>query len=290
MSRSSYVRVRFIVSLLVFTLIGTVSGCAGGSRPSGDAEPHGDRFGDEAAPSTVAERCFTDAPGMITSLAFESGRSRLGAVEYGSGSTTAIFLHQTGAGGLCGWVPHSSWAATQGIHAVLVDDCVHGTSVCSEDVIGDPRNAVAAAVAWARTRGAERVVVVGASMGGAVALGTAQEAGADAVVDLSGPSQWSGVPDAATAATGTRIPLLLVVARNDRQMGVRALRDAFAASPAVRKQFGLPKDGHGWDLAMSGDAPDLTPTLIGRQVLDWVRGNYPAPDADADADADAAAS
>ncbi|MBT9256298.1 dienelactone hydrolase family protein [Phycicoccus sp. MAQZ13P-2] len=218
---------------------------------------------------------------MITSVASDDGRIRLSAVEYGSGSTAAIFLHQTGAGGLCGWVPYGTWAASQGIHAVLVDDCVHGASVCSEDVIGDPRNAVATAVAWARTQGAERVVVVGASMGGAVALGTAQEAGADAVVDLSGPSRWPGVPDAVAAATATRIPLLLVVAGDDREMGVPALREAVAASPAVTKQFVLAKDGHGWGLTMSGDAPDLMPTVIGRQVLDWVRGKYPAPGAGA---------
>jgi hypothetical protein len=31
---------------------------------------------------------------------------------------------------------------------------------------------------------------VGASMGGAIALGVADAAGADAVVDLSGPETW----------------------------------------------------------------------------------------------------
>ncbi|MEO7423133.1 MAG: dienelactone hydrolase family protein [Ornithinibacter sp.] len=222
------------------------------------------------APATVAERCYTESPGAIIGIKAADGASTLSAVTYGSGSTAAIFLHQTGAGGLCGWVPFGTWVAGQGVRAILVDDCSHGRSQCSPQVLGDARATVAIAVDWARSGGATRVVLVGASMGGAVALGTAQDVGADAVVDLSGPSRWQGVPDAVTAARAISIPLLLVVAADDSTMGIPDLQQAAEESPATTKDFVTVDTGHGWDLTSTGSPPNVRPTDVGRRVLGWI--------------------
>ena len=225
-------------------------------------------------PKTVRERCYVEAPGDIFGLASADGASSLSGVTYGQGDTAAVFLHQTGAGGLCGWVPFAMLVADDDVRAVLVDDCLHGASRCEPPVTGDALAQTRIAVDWARAHGARRVVVVGASMGGAVALATAQDAGADAVVDLSGPARWQGVAGAVEAATATSIPLYLAVAGDDLQMGIPTLRQAAKASPAQQKRFVLAKDGHGWELTSTGTPPDTRITPLGRQVLAWIHGDY----------------
>ena len=126
-----------------------------------------------------------------------------------------ILLHQTSPTGYCGWVTYADWAAEQGVRVVLVDLCGWGSAVCSEELTSDPEAQVRLMVDWAREQGAAHVAVVGASMGGAIALGVADPAGADAVVDLSGPETWQDVPGAEEAAAGTEIPLLVVTASGD---------------------------------------------------------------------------
>ncbi len=143
-----------------------------------------------------------------------------------------ILLHQTSPTGYCGWVPYADWAAEQGVRAVLVDLCGWGSAVCSEELTSDPEAQVRLMVDWAREQGAERVAVVGASMGGAIALGVADPAGADAVVDLSGPETWQNVPGAEEAAAGTEIPLLVVTASGDAGVDHDVLQRAVEGSPA----------------------------------------------------------
>ena len=167
-----------------------------------------------------------------------------------------MLLHQTGRGGLCGWVTWARWAAEQGVLAVAVDDCAHGPSRCSDALANDTRAMVALAVDWARAQGATRVAVVGASMGGARALGVGQAAGADVVVDLSGPAHWEGVPDAVAAARSTTVPLLVVTSAGDRGIPADELAAAVAASPARQKRFvKLPGRSHGWDLLWTASPP-----------------------------------
>lgn len=225
-------------------------------------------------PRQVAERCQLDVPGEVVDLVAPDGRSRLGAVAYGEGPTAVVLLHQTGRSGLCGWVTYARWLAGQGVLALAVDDCIRGSSSCTEAFTRDVRGQVALAVAAARERGASRVAVVGASMGGARALGVGQRAGADVVVDLSGPVTWEGVPAAGDAAAATTVPLLVVTSAGDRGIDARALEAAVDRSPAARTRFVLvPGDAHGWDLTMDTIAADAAVTDEGRLVLDWVRAD-----------------
>jgi dienelactone hydrolase len=127
-------------------------------------------------------------------------------------------------------------------------------------------------VDWAREQGATRVAVVGASMGGAIALGVADAAGADAVVDLSGPETWQNVPGAEEAAAGTEIPLLVVTAPGDAGVDHDLLQRAVEGSPASPKRFISAPDGHGWSMLHDGSsvAPEWRP--LATTVLDWARG------------------
>ncbi len=202
-----------------------------------------------------------------------AGRRRVGADRgtYGSGRRAVVLLHQTGAGGFCGWVPYARWLGERGVVALAVDDCLHGASRCTDATTADVRAQVAAAVDWARGRGAERVAVVGASMGGSRALGVGQAAGADAVVDLSGPERWEGVPDAAAAARATTVPLLVVSSDGDGGIDGDVLDARGRGSPSARKdRVRLEGAAHGWDVVTEGIGDDAEVTDRGPWLLRWV--------------------
>ncbi|MBM6402103.1 hypothetical protein [Phycicoccus sonneratiae] len=249
-----------------------LAGCAGGPSGADDATPSRTPTPlPTNAPATVAERCFVEGPGDLEALTGADGSS-LTSVGYGSGTDAVVLLHQTGAGGLCGWVPYARWLGEHGVLALAVDDCVHGASRCTPAVTADTRAQVAVAVDAARTRGATRVAVVGASMGGARALGVGEAAGADAVVDLSGPDHWDGVPDAVAAARATSVPLLVVSSDGDTGIDGDLLDDAVAASPArVKDRWRLEGSRHGWDVVTDGLGDDAVVTAEGGRVLAWVR-------------------
>ena len=68
---------------------------------------------------------------------------------------------------MCGFLFYADFLAKRGIRILLVDLCDHGQSICLNDPIADdPGAQVKLAVDAARAEGAERVVLVGASLGG----------------------------------------------------------------------------------------------------------------------------
>ena len=267
---------RRVAPVLVAAAV-TLAGCGGSAAERADRSvPSVPRVGPTPLPTrevprSVAERCLVDVPGRVVDLPGPNAPDRLGAVAYGRGTTALVLLHQTGRGGLCGWVTYARWAASQGVLAVAVDDCLHGPSRCTDAVARDPRAMVAIAVEWARSQGATTVAVVGASMGGARALGVGQAAGGDVVVSLSGAERWDGVPDAVSAARATTVPLLVVSADGDRGISHQALAAAVAASPArAKRHLRVPGRAPGWPLTLESIAADAKVTREGRMVLEWV--------------------
>jgi pimeloyl-ACP methyl ester carboxylesterase len=109
----------------------------------------------------------------------------LRATAVGSGQRGVILLHQTD-NGLCGWLPYAGYLAIRGFHVGLFDFRCTFNSGCAD---GEKAYNVAAdvvAIATAlRKRGARSLAVVGASYGGAVALGTCAAVQADACIALS---------------------------------------------------------------------------------------------------------
>ncbi|MEP6598081.1 MAG: alpha/beta hydrolase [Actinomycetota bacterium] len=185
------------------------------------------------------------------------------------GSTVAVFLHQTDGDGLCGWWPFAAWLTDHfHVRAVLVDLCDYGRAICPPSTFADDQKAqVALALQHARTDATRRVVLVGASMGGALALGSATAVHADAVVDLSGPADWIN-DQAAPAARQLRVPCLIAVSPGDPDASYDALKAAFATIPASPKKFVSGDGGHGWDLLADTNTPLAT------TVAHWITGTY----------------
>jgi pimeloyl-ACP methyl ester carboxylesterase len=193
-------RSRLVATIIVALL---VAGCGGsgdsGGRP-GSRPMTGPTRTSPASPTSptpahftpAARRCGINAPRLHDHVLHGPQGSRLPAATAGRGSTVVIFLHETGFSGYCGWMPFVAWA-TSHYHftALLFDLCGYGESDCPDPVPPVPQ--VHAAAAWARAHGAGRLVIVGASMGGAIAPAAALAVHADAVVDLSGPLRWEEI-------------------------------------------------------------------------------------------------
>ena len=225
-------------------------------------------------PTSIEDRCKVPHDGgELVELTAPDG-SVLTAAAEGKGERAAVYLHQTSNSGFCGWVTYAAWAADQGIAALMLDLCGWGRSKCGPQLAEDPTAQVRLAVDWARGRGATSVTVIGASLGGVTAMAVGQQAGADAIVDLSGPYSYAGLDSADVAARQITVPLLVAMAPNDAQMEPAKVRAAFNTAPTKVKRYLEPADGHGWGLLNDGTDADPQWTPMATTVLRWAQGDY----------------
>jgi hypothetical protein len=275
--------------LTVLALASVLTGCDGStpdSRPptgppptaaasrTSPTAPHAPPSSSPATPASftpAAQRCGISAPVLHDHVIHAPKGSRLPAATVGRGSTVAIFLHETGYSGYCGWMPFAAWATRHyQFRALLFDLCGYGESDCPSAVV-KPVAQVRAAAAWARQRGAARVVIVGASMGGAIAPAAALAVHADAVVDLSGPLRWEDIVVRKITPKLT-MPTLFAIARGDTYANYAAFRAAFERVPA-QARFVTAPSGHGWEMLMDL-LPPHRPKPLAVVVARWVVGGY----------------
>jgi pimeloyl-ACP methyl ester carboxylesterase len=227
-----------------------------------------------AAPPQPSERCGDPATKARTFWLDAPRGARLQAAMVGGGPDAAVFVHESGSEGLCGFWAYANWLArTHHLRAVLFDQCGYGESACpgGRDETGPAWGAAtAAAVAWARGHGARHVTLVGASFGGIVVLHAAASVRppVDAVVDLSGELSWNDL-DSLPATRKLAVPALFAVAPGDRYVTVADMRRVYQASPATPKRLVVLSQplGHGWAMLDDGGWTPLAAT-----VADWVAG------------------
>lgn len=225
-------------------------------------------------PTSISDKCLVAVKGPLATFRAPDGSS-MPAATLGKGTDAVVFLHQTAPSGFCGFAPYAAWAAQRGVRAILFDLCGWGRATCTQSFASNLEAQVRLPVQWAREHGARRVTVVGASMGGSLALGLGQKVGADAVVDLSGPADWQGVPSAGVAARSVTVPLLVAASDKDAGLDVAALRAAVKVSPARTKRYVATPEGHGWEMLSASAAPDPPKfTPLATTVLQWVKGSY----------------
>jgi pimeloyl-ACP methyl ester carboxylesterase len=188
------------------------------------------------------------------------------AITAGSGRTVVVLLHQTDGGGLCGWLEFATTLATDPELSVLaIDLCGYGESRCTADA--EPVDPVELALRHARAHlKAERIIMMGASMGGSVALiSAATLPGIDSAIDLSGPVEWQGM-EAVREGKKLPVPVLVAMADDEGTDQVSGAQRIVDNAPAG-SEFLPAEAGHGYELLNEMDG-SITP--IGERVLRWL--------------------
>jgi len=187
---------------------------------------------------------------------------RLHGAVVGRGTTGVVFAHQV-AGDRCQWLDFAREVASDGYRVLVFDMRGYGASSGSANV--RPDRDVAAAAAELRRRGARKVILVGASMGGTgvVAAAPGIRPAVSGVVDLSGPVGFGGA-NALPAARKLRRPALFVVGRDDGDFAA-ATRALYRAAATKDKELVIaPTSWHGVDLVALPAVKRVVLEFIGR--------------------------
>ena len=225
-------------------------------------------------PLRLLEPCVTktERRGIVRFRAPD--RTRLIGVMLGSGPNVVVLAHQGGGGApgdLCAWIPYARQLRATGYRVLVFDHRAHGSSCVPRavqrytavdlDVVG--------AVRLVRARGARRVVLGGASLGGAAVIGGAARLTkpVNGVFTVGGTHSF-GVVDVMGSLRRLTVPLLFVAAEQDAggQFAQEA-QQMHAASVAPEKQVHVfPGAAHG--------APQLRNRGPRRLVDSWIRSRF----------------
>src|SRR3954453_14334655 len=246
-------------SALVVALLVGLAGCGGDDRPGGRTTATEATTTPAGAPG---RDCGQGVRSHAIRFATRDGLSLSGAV-VGGGPVGAGLVHEYPLD-LCRWGAPARSPSRRGVHALVFDLRCFGSSPCPGGR-GHAVTDVAAAMAELRRRGARRIALVGASMGGAIAGVAAAQLHPAAVVDLSGERNTAGLTPgidatAGAAARGLTGPALFAVARGDRFVSVADMRAvAQRTRSATKRVIVLPASaGHGWTM-LAGTSTEWSP-------------------------------
>jgi pimeloyl-ACP methyl ester carboxylesterase len=202
-------------------------------------------------PLQLRETCVTRAERRRVVRFTAVDRVRLIGVEFGQGPNAVVLAHQGGGAAgptLCSWVPYARTLARAGYRVLAFDHRGYGSSSkpTRADRLFRIDADVVAAVALLRRRGATRVVLGGASLGGAAVVGAAARISplVQGVFTLGAPQSFGRV-DAVAAARMLQVPALFTAAVDDDPFDddARTLFDACASSDKRLEIF--PGSRHG---------------------------------------------
>ncbi len=184
----------------------------------------------------------------------------------GEGSVAVVLSHMRPADQRSWW-PFAEDLAEAG-YLVLTYDfrgyCPGGVGGCSEGEreLGEIWRDVLGAIDLVRSRGARRVVLIGASMGGTASLVAAAQEGVsvEAVVTLSAPAAFEGMVLDADLLSRISAAKLFVAGTGDGTAADDA-QALYAASPPPKRVEILTTDAHGTDI-LSGNQAGRARTLI----------------------------
>jgi pimeloyl-ACP methyl ester carboxylesterase len=183
------------VRVVVLAFLVVVAGCGGS-----DAEQAQRTTSTTRTTSATTAMCGEGDAEAVT-LTTEDG-VELDAVLVGDGEVGVVLGHQLRSD-YCSWVPFAKKLAKRHVSALAINFA----SVSPDDDM----------VAGARElqhRGAERIMLAGASLGGTAALVAAAQIDAAGVASLSGPREFGGL-DALPSVRRLDIPALFLAAQHD---------------------------------------------------------------------------
>jgi len=207
---------------LAAALLLLVTGC-GTPAPAPTAAP-----ATSVATSPTAADPIADAPACARGLPLvvlsPPGQKPSIALPIGeSGTTGVVLLHQSD-GNVCQLADYARHLASLGYRALTVE------------LPRNPMDAYATAgIAWLRQHGTTKVFVLGASMGGTIAIAAAARTTppVTGVISLSAPKEWWDI-DATAEAAKLRMPVFIAAGERDRSFDDDA-RLIYAACGSAKK-------------------------------------------------------
>ena len=124
-----------------------------------------------------------------------------------------------------------------------------------------------AAITFARGQGAEKIILVGASLGGCASAKLAVESQASGIVILASPpliSQWGF--EIQSADLDTDIPKLFITAENDKTVPASATRELYDLAAEPKEWQTYPGSAHGTDLFEGESGTELQ-----QRILDFIQ-------------------
>jgi pimeloyl-ACP methyl ester carboxylesterase len=185
---------------------------------------------------------------------------------FGTGMTGVVLAHQVDDD-QSDWFPFAGTLATTGYQVLTFDFRGYcGGGGCSEGDGDDYKfwKDVVAAADFLQHRGADQVVLIGASIGGEACIQAARDLGGrvDGLVTLSaseGLTQGTGATRKDVEAIV--VPKLFIAAEGDREFAAYA-SDLYRFAIEPKQLSILPATGHGVFLFITESARDRTPALI----------------------------
>ena len=167
---------------------------------------------------------------------------------YGEGSTAVIFSVM----GNCdpGWREFAQLTAAQGLMTLTYQwrGCRPSGSVDEVEIqsfVDDLRGAIA----FMRAQGAQKIILVGASLGGCASAKVTVESQADGLVVVASPAEISDWGFAVEAAdVDSDIPKLFITAKEDDVVPVESTQELFNLAAEPKEWQTYPGTAHGTDL------------------------------------------
>ena len=171
---------------------------------------------------------------------------RLAGNVLGRGRVGIVFAHQV-AGDRCQWSSFARELSAKGYRALVFDMRGYGASGGVANV--SPQLDVIGAAAELRRRGAKKIVLIGASMGGTgvVAAAPTIRPAVSGVVELSAPTGF-GSANALAAVKKLKRPALFIAGRDDGEFASATRALYKAAATKDKKLYIAPSSWHGVDL------------------------------------------
>lgn len=181
---------------------------------------------------------------------------------YGSGDTAVIFSVM----GNCdpGWREFAQLTAAQGLTALtyLWRGCRENGSVDEAEIqifVDDLRGAIA----FMRARGAQKIILVGASLGGCASAKLTVESQADGLVVVASPpeiEQWGFAIE--TGDMDSDIPKLFITAKEDDTVPVEATQELFNLASEPKEWKTYPGTAHGTELFDTQHKDEFQKTIL----------------------------
>jgi pimeloyl-ACP methyl ester carboxylesterase len=210
----------------------------------------------EAAPPAPQTVVFSTEDGL-----------RLVGTLYGAGRPAAVIMSHMFPTDQTSWTPLATLLAEHGYAALTFDFRGYGASGGDKRVAEIDRD-LQAAVAFMRSQGAAKIVLVGASMGGTATLKVAAREQPAAVVVISAPDNFQGLSVSPEEVKAIAAPKLFIGSEDDGATKTTLAMFEQAAEPKEKQVY--PGNGHGTFIFDTELGPDLS-----QRILDFIAANVP---------------